>query len=155
MTFTSRVLPPLPPPWCPYLYQVYLHPRKVSLKSEQEFNFELPKPPVTGADLKDKASIRQGDRVPGVSGPYPSDGVKAIDVGLDADDLDIVFAVRDLAKVAALLEVEGAEGRGLPVSPEGLDGVVALVQVEVELGFQLEPFCLVQFVVGVPADFAD
>ena len=62
-----------------------------------------------------------------MSGSDPTDGVKAIDVGLDADDLDIVFAVRDLAKVAALLEVEGAERRGLAVSPEGLDGVVALV----------------------------
>jgi len=78
-----------------------------------------------------------------VSGPDPSDGVKAIDVGLDADDLDLVFAVGDLAKVAALLEVEGAERRGLAVSPEGLNGVVALVQVGVELGFQLEPFRLV------------
>ncbi len=143
MTFTSRVLPPLPPTWCPYLYQVYLHPRKVSLKSEQEFNFELPKPPVAGADLKDKASIRQGDRIPCVSGPDSSDGVKAIDVGLDADDLDLVFAVGDLAKVATLLEVEGAECRGLAVSPEGLDGVVAFVQVGVELGFKLEPFRLV------------
>ena len=125
----------------------------IPLKSKKEFDLILFQPPIIIRHFHRERSIRQSQGILSTAGSNSTNCVVAVHVRLNSKNLQVILQVRDGPEIAAVLDVEGAQGWGLSVPPESFDDVITLWRHRIEGCGDFEALSLVFGVGGVPANF--